>query len=359
MAIIVSKNGRNAQKLEPSSYADEAYLQQYILQNPESLPLDEIDENIRLLVAAREFSTESGPIDALGLDGDGQVYVIETKLYTNTDKRRVLAQVLDYGAALWRRYGDFGEFIEALEEQSRRHFGMTLRQKVGEFFGLDDEGVDDVVEGARQCLSEGRLRFVILMDHLDERLKDLIVFVNQNSRYDIYGVELELYRHEDREILIPRLFGAEVRKSAASSTDRRRWDEASFLARARAALDQQPMAAVRKLLTFSKDRADDIGWGTGSARASFSPKFTDVSRKSIYTVYDDGTLTLNFRWLDESESAKSFADALSKRVQALAGVELPQDHMERFVNLPAQTWMPNVDQFIELIDALITEARSP
>jgi RecB family endonuclease NucS len=53
---------------------------------------------------AREFSTKSGPIDALGVDKDGELYLIETKFYKNPDKRTVVAQVLDYGASLWSNF---------------------------------------------------------------------------------------------------------------------------------------------------------------------------------------------------------------------------------------------------------------
>jgi hypothetical protein len=65
------------------------------------LPLDQLKDNLRLLVLAREFITASGLIDALGVDADGEIYVIEAKLNRNADRRRIIAQALDYGAALW------------------------------------------------------------------------------------------------------------------------------------------------------------------------------------------------------------------------------------------------------------------
>ena len=114
MSIIISKNGKNSQKLNCSVIPKENYLQEYIYNNPEVLPLEQIDEEIYLLIVAREFSTSSGPIDALGLDQSGNIYIIETKLYKNPDKRKVLAQVLDYGASLWRTYGDSREFLKKL-----------------------------------------------------------------------------------------------------------------------------------------------------------------------------------------------------------------------------------------------------
>ena len=66
MSIIISRNGEKAVSVEKSSFDREDYLQQYIYQNPESIPLSQLKEDVRLLILAREFPTNSGPIDAIG-----------------------------------------------------------------------------------------------------------------------------------------------------------------------------------------------------------------------------------------------------------------------------------------------------
>src|SRR4030042_3111538 len=124
MAIIISKNGKDAVKVDKSDFQLEDKLQQYIYDNPESIPLYDIKEDIRLLILAREFSTKSGPIDALGVDKDGEIYLIETKLYKNPDKRTVVAQVLDYGASLWSSHKDFDDFMEKLIEKVQSKFNL-------------------------------------------------------------------------------------------------------------------------------------------------------------------------------------------------------------------------------------------
>ena len=40
----------------------------------------------------------------IGFGAEGEVYGIETKLARNPDRRTVVAQALDYGAALWTGY---------------------------------------------------------------------------------------------------------------------------------------------------------------------------------------------------------------------------------------------------------------
>jgi len=114
MAIIISKNGKDAKKINKSIIEKEDYLQKYIYDNPETIPLYEINENLRICILAREVPTNSGAIDGLGIDQDGNLYIIETKLYKNPDKRLVVAQVLDYGASLWKNTNDFEGFMTFL-----------------------------------------------------------------------------------------------------------------------------------------------------------------------------------------------------------------------------------------------------
>ena len=129
MAIIISQNGKGAVKVNKIPFGLEENIQQYIYNNPESIPLYDIKEDIRLLILAREFSTLSGPIDAIGVDREGEIYLVETKLYKNPDKRTVVAQVLDYGASLWKTHTDFDSFLLQLNNSIQKAGGQTAREK--------------------------------------------------------------------------------------------------------------------------------------------------------------------------------------------------------------------------------------
>lgn len=227
MAIIVSKDGNNAEKLDETRFGLEDQLQQYVQNNPDIIPIYEIQQDARLLILAREFSTNSGSIDALGVDQDGNLYIIETKLYKNPDKRLVLAQAMDYGASLWRHSGDTTDFVSALNQKVTAQFDMGLLEKLQDFFEFDDGQF--IVDTMTKNLVSGNIKFVILMDKADDRLKDLITYVNQNSKFDIYAVDLEYYKHGEFEIIIPKLFGAEVKKEVATRDDALRFDNQKIL----------------------------------------------------------------------------------------------------------------------------------
>lgn len=281
-------------RVDKSDIERETDLQEYIHQNPESIPLYEIKEDIRLLILAREFPTNSGPIDALGVDQYGNLYIIETKLFVNTDKRRVVAQALDYGAALWKHANNFQEFTDRLDGFAQDSFGLNARQKVGEFFGMDDSEVEEVFAQLSDNLDHGRFQFVVLMDELDDRLKDLIVYVNQNSRFTIYAVELEYYKHEDQEIVIPRLFGAEVKKDIASSKkSSRQWNWDSFQEKLQE-LDPVNVVVAKQILDWMEKNNIEVSWSK-SQIGSFIPKFRASDNKFFYpfAISGDGRITWN------------------------------------------------------------------
>ena len=304
MSIIISENGKKAQKIDKTDFEKEGYLQNYIHQNPESIPVYEIEEDKKLFVVAREFSTESGPIDALAIDKDGDIYVVETKLYKNPDKRTIVAQALDYGASLWR-HSDYNEFISKINNEINKKFSVSLEEKLKEFFDIDDEQVVLALETIGRNLQQGNIKFVILMDAIEDRLKDLIVYINQNSQFDIYAVQLEYYKNKEYEIIIPRIFGAEVKKEigvkSSSGSARKKWTEDMLISEAKLSLPSDQFNAFEKMFKFSKDNASEIRLGTG-VTGSFSPIFNIVADKSLFTISTDGRLDLNFHWLDNTIS---------------------------------------------------------
>jgi len=294
MTIIVSKEG-TTKKIEESKFSREKSLQEYIEENPEVLPVDEIEEETSFMVGAREFPTKSGPIDALGFDQNGTIYLVETKLFKNTDKREVMAQIMDYGASLWKHYNDFITFRDRLERYNEKHLDSSLDERIKEEFALEDEDLDDFYEDLRNSLGEGNFKFVVYMDKLSDRLKDLIMFMNQNSMFDVYAVECDYYEFEDYQLLIPNLYGTEVKKSVTSgrSSERGHWDEESFFEELKSRTDETTVDIARKLYGFGRENGE-ISFGTGKETGSITLKvYSEDDRKiTIFTIYTSGRILL-------------------------------------------------------------------
>lgn len=354
MSIIISQNGKNAQKVDKSDFEKEGYLQNYIHENPESIPVYEIEEDKKLFVVAREFSTESGPIDALAIDKDGDIYVVETKLYKNPDKRDVVAQALDYGASLWR-HSDYGEFMSEINEEVVNKFKIGLEEKMLSFFDIDNEQVRLALEAMRRNLQQGNIKFVILMDTIDDRLKDLIVYINQNSQFDIYAVQMEYYKFEKYEIMIPKLFGVEVKKSisSSSSSERRKWTVDDFLPATRKEIDDERFKAVEKIFRFCEQYADEITMGTGTGSASINPIFSKLCpEKSILVLKSNGKLGFKLSWAKEraNNAQKQKLDELANKLREI-NFPVPNDNSS--VNMGFDGWAPKVDKIIEVLSKII------
>jgi hypothetical protein len=312
MAIIVTRKGLSATHVvEKSDFELERQLQEYIYDHPEVIPV----QDKRLLVAARELQTESGSIDAFAVDDDGELYIVETKLYRNPDKRTVVAQALDYGASLWS-HGDFDAILSSFDEAGLKQWDKPFNKKMEEFFALQPEQVESILGSMRRNFLDGRLKFVVLMDELDDRLKDLITYVNENSEFDIYAVQVELYNHEDFEIVIPKLFGAEIRKSVGyRKVSRTRWTWDSLKER----LSQQgseEVDAAQAVIDWTAQNRVEIDW-VSSQRGGFVMVFRTDRDKGFIPFVVTGNGKIEWGAPRQREKSPKPFDTRENRAQIL------------------------------------------
>lgn len=348
MGVIVVQAGKPTRRLEREVIEEENYLQRYIVEHPECLPVEELGEDIQLLVLAREVPTASGKIDAIAVDGDGNVYVIETKLYKNPDKRRVIAQVLDYGAALWEGGGE--ALARVLRDAVEVGSGVSLEQRAREFFDLEEQELSDLLTSVASKADHGAFRFVVLMDQLDDRLKTLINFVNTNSGFRLLGVGLDFYRHDEFEIIIPNLYGAETARQAESGRStptraRRHWSEPEFFKQATERAEPNVFDAVRGLYDWALGVADEVRFSGGEI-GGFMVHFSRAHHRSVMKVRTIGLISLYFGSLGE------FGAELRKRIEAAQLFPMKNRPSPR---IPAAEWMPRSDELLRIIETTANE----
>jgi hypothetical protein len=76
----------------------------------------------------------SGSTDLLGVDSDGNVYIVECKLASNSEiRRKVIGQVLEYAAFLWNMpYEDFDQlFSRRKGEGAHRTHAQESQRRLG------------------------------------------------------------------------------------------------------------------------------------------------------------------------------------------------------------------------------------
>lgn len=281
MSIIVIRNGI-ATRVAAAEFALESAMQSQIAANPGILPLHEIRAGAELVAVVRELPVSAGYIDLLGFDAEGEVYVIETKLARNPDRRTVVTQALDYGAALWTGYAEPAAFFRVVDELLSRAGSPRLLDAMRAVHGGDEAAAARTLERISQNLGNGAFRFVIPMDQIGEGLKDLVRYINENSRFTVYLVELEQYQDGDFTVVVPRLFGAEARKTVSGGGGGRGTpgSAAEFgeeLERRVAAgeLNRVEAEAVRGMLRIVTDEGARHNWVTAATggRVNVSPRF--------------------------------------------------------------------------------------
>lgn len=189
---------------------DEVFIQNLAFDNPDCLPISEIDVAYANLVPiCLELNTPAGPMDALFVTPTGRLVLLEAKLWRNPEARRkVVAQVLDYAKELshWS--------YEDLQRETSRKLGRkgnALYERVRERYPDTDE--ISFVDGVQQSLARGRFLLLIIGDGIREGAAAIAEFLESVGRLEFtFGlVELALYRHPDVGLLVqPRVIARSV-----------------------------------------------------------------------------------------------------------------------------------------------------
>jgi alkylated DNA nucleotide flippase Atl1 len=187
-------------------FESEERLHRAIAEHPDVLPSEDIGMG-PLVTVANELDLGPGPLDTLVVDAAGRVAIIEFKRGTeNPDVRKVVAQVIDYGASLWRLT------YEDLEQRARLcdpGFDGSLADHVAEHLriaGVETFDPEAFIRGVESCLASGEFVFLYVARDLDERTKRIMTYLAEGPRMTFFAVEVDYFR-TDRggSVLVPRV----------------------------------------------------------------------------------------------------------------------------------------------------------
>ncbi len=304
MRILTRESGASRWvALDSATPAHEAELQDLLAASPSLIPLSDIEESAAPLCAAvKEMGLPgSGMTDIVAFNPDGEIAIVECKLAANQEaKRKVIGQILEYGAYLWQMS------YEELNERVRRQSGQDLVDLVQQGAGepLADEDFSTAVS---ERLSEGRFHLIVAVDGINDELARIIRFVNEGgeTKFSLQALEMRLYRSEQTEVLVPHLFGVPEQKPVVAS-GRHQWTRQEFLQVAADKLTEPESAVVRELLEWGealqKEQRSEIRWGTGAVSGSFTfwLRLRDT-RLSIFSVSTNGGGSLHLGMLMEAD----------------------------------------------------------
>src|SRR5258707_10447310 len=112
----------------------------------------------------------SGFTDLVGVDSSGNILIVETKLAKNQEiRRKVIGQVLEYAAFLWRM--PYEKFDELFKNRERKSIAELFSERG------DSIAIDDIIRKVSENLALGRFRLLIAVDEINPELEKIIAYV--------------------------------------------------------------------------------------------------------------------------------------------------------------------------------------
>lgn len=198
-SALIVRGGRSVILARAKDHGqEEKWLQRLIHENPGCLPMREIEPGFTELVSVcMELPIGRGRVDNLLMTPQGNIVIVEVKLWKNAEARRqVVAQALEYAFALFQtdyenfeaavRKGDFGE--GATPERTRDLFGDNPDVPTQEEF-------EDRVS---HNLRTGRIVVLVVGDRIDAAASDLVAGLQRyaNFHFTFAVVEMPVFLHE-------------------------------------------------------------------------------------------------------------------------------------------------------------------
>ena len=217
--MIVRKDDGSTQSLEETVAKNEEELQELVKDNPDILPVEEFGMTGPLMVVGRETTLPSGAVDLVALARGGDLLIVEFKTGPqNTDFRRALAQLLDYGADLWgMSYEDFEATVASRYFTSQHCRDKRVREKssieeaakeIWERF--TEEESESFRDRLSKQLADGAFHYVLVAQRFVRTVAKTIEYLNAiRSSARFYAVELVpftgegLYAYESRALVLP------------------------------------------------------------------------------------------------------------------------------------------------------------
>jgi hypothetical protein len=328
----------------------EANLHDALTKHPELLPADDLGLG-RTVVVGRETSLESGRADLVLLDEWGSVCLVEVKKEGNPDTRRVVAQLLDYAAALW------GMSLEEFERDVLLRFMQTtdgsgitsLHAFLVAAFGVETSDSSEVGEHALDRISEiedslaanlrsGRFRLVVAAPTIPDDVGRILDYLNAQG-LNLYGLEVSYFKGPS-ECFVPRLAIRPAAPGQPKHDPRPRLVDspASFLEQLRSNGRDAEAKVVGELFTWAERLGLRSRYGTGWKWGSwYVLQQDDQGELTLFIAWTDGSIQVPFGAMASKHPAFNNAEkrlALLKRLDEIPGISIDPDKIDKWPNMP-------------------------
>ena len=203
---MVSRRGSTP--LQRTTGWSERRLQELIHSHPVCLPMDQIEPGIgRLVPVCMELPLPVGSVDNLLVTPEGNLVLVEVKLWGNPEARRkVVAQALDYATALFRL--DYNG-LEAAVMKADFNGEAAPRSLHSLVDGADSPTESVFADRVARNLREGRVVVLIVGDEIRPSADELVAGLqaHANFHFTFALVEMPVFSRPDSDhefIVMPR-----------------------------------------------------------------------------------------------------------------------------------------------------------
>jgi hypothetical protein len=317
--------------LDERIYANEAELQKFLMDNPDLLPVDVLGEYRRpILVAVREAGLPgSGKTDLIGIDEDGGITIVETKLAANADiKRKVIGQILEYAAYLWKKsYDEFDEIV-------RRRLSRPLLDLMQDAPKDDEDwSAEEFRSAVAETLRTGRFALFIVVDSVNDELRRTIDFINSRGAADLalYALELKHFSAPESDIVLPQVYGS---PEITSRPSRPSWTDKMFRDGIAAVAEPKLRSMLLDLYEFLLATADEVKWGTGKDDGRVACRVRHPAAKdglvTLFRLRSDGGMKMGFGRLARELPPPESKLAIERLLKDLANPRIQQWYHDVF-----------------------------
>lgn len=210
---IADKNSCRLERIQLNEKAfQENWLQKIIHENPQVLPIDNIESSFAPLISlGREIPTSVGFIDNLFISPDGYITLVETKLWRNPEaKREVVGQIIDYAKEFtsWS-FSDLDKVVRQYQQFTHK-LSKGIIDLIKEHEMVEDYQEQIIIDNIERNLKRGRLLLLIVGDGIRESVEEMVDYLSNSPQihFTLGLVELQVYKNpanESEKIVIPNL----------------------------------------------------------------------------------------------------------------------------------------------------------
>ena len=350
------------QLVESATYNQEKELHHLLYDSPSLISIDEIrPDSGPLVLAIRELGLSVGSIDLLAFSARGDIAVIECKLAANTEiKRKVIGQVLDYGAHLWEMQYD------ELDDKVREREGESLADLMQNAVNPAEWDEELFRNNVADTLSSGNFMLIIVVDEINDELSRIVSFMNvcRKPSFDFAALEMRRFQSDNSEMLVPRVFGpVRTTKTPPRPPVHKKWDEVSFFSELESRFSLVEVGVAKRILEWAYKNNIPVWWGEGTRTGSFVPTLKIMDRDyPLFAVYTYGKVEIYFQWYQYREPFDNEAKRLEllQKLNQFDGVDLPADSINRRpnINLSLFAEEESLDRLITIFDWIVEEFQT-